>query len=553
MNHVEPRIIQNVPTDELYAMESGNEELLRAKEVAMPFGESSVRLQNITKRFPGGVVANQGVTCEAKGGEIHAILGENGAGKTTLMKILAGFHAPDGGQIEIDGKEMAFQSPKDAKMAGVGMVHQHFSLVPALTVAENLALSSADTPFFLKPKQWKQQLTDSAERLGFDVRPDARVSKLSMGERQRVEIFRLLLEGAKVLVLDEPTSILAPKEADRLFVHLRKFAESEHTIFLVTHKIDHVKAIADRVTVLRRGQVVATREAAELNEADLAELMVGRPFELRELDRPNRHNVSEDEIALEVQDLSVVPISCAAGLTDVSFNLRSGEILGVAGISSNGQDELVAALTGSTKFDGEIRLPQTQDSQIGFIPGDRRGVGVALPLTVEENLNLRDFRRDGFSLGPLLNKPRLKAEARERIETFGIRPADPNVETSTLSGGNIQKILLARELVNQPDLILAVNPTAGLDIATVDFVHREIARQADDGAGVLLVSEDLDELLALCDRILVLFAGRVAGRFDADLEVRNQIGLAMSGLGASPEPRGTQERMESPECEFAIT
>ena len=553
MNRVEPQIIKNMPTDKPHAMESSDKQLLRVKKVAMSFGEVNVRLQNITKRFPGGVLANQGVTCEAKRGEIHAILGENGAGKTTLMKILAGFHTPDAGQIEIDGKEMAFQSPKDAKMAGVGMVHQHFSLVPALTVAENLALSSADTPFFLKPKQWEQRLTDSAGRLGFDIRPDARVSKLSMGERQRVEIFRLLLEGAKVLVLDEPTSILAPKEAERLFVHLREFAESGHTIFLVTHKIDHVKAIADRVTVLRRGQVVATEEAAELDEADLAELMVGRPFELNAPDRPNRHNVSEDEIALEVQDLSVAPISCAAGLTDVSLKLRPGEILGVAGISSNGQDELIAALTGTAKFDGEIHLPETQDHQIGFIPGDRRGVGVALPLSVEENLNLRDFQRDGFSFGPLLNKPRLKAEAREKIETFGIRPADPNIETSTLSGGNIQKILLARELVNQPDLILAVNPTAGLDIATVDFVHREIARQANEGAGVLLVSEDLDELLALCDRILVLFTGRVAGRFDADLEARNQIGLAMSGVGVSPEPRRTQERKESPECELTIT
>ena len=274
---------------------------------------------------------------------------------------------------------MVFHNPKDAKLAGIGMVHQHFSLVPALTVGENLALGSPDTPWFLKPKRWNQHLIDSAERLGFDIRPDVNVSQLSMGERQRVEIFRLLLEGARVLVLDEPTSILAPKEAERLFVHLREFAESGHTVFLVTHKIDHVKAIADRVTVLRRGQVVATQEVAELSEADLAELMVGRPFELSAPDRPNKNDVSENEIALEVQGLTVAPMACPSGLTDVSFNLRSGEILGVAGISSNGQDELVAALTGAAKFDGQVHLPKTQDHRIGFIPGDRRALGSLYP------------------------------------------------------------------------------------------------------------------------------------------------------------------------------
>ena len=518
----------------------------------MSFDEVSVRLQNITRRFPGGVVANQDVTCEAKRGEIHAILGENGAGKTTLMKILAGFHTPNTGRIEIDNQEVVFHSPKDAKLAGIGMVHQHFSLVPALTVGENLALGSPDTPFFLKPKQWNQQLMDSAEAFGFDIRPNVPVSQLSMGERQRVEIFRLLLEGAQILILDEPTSILAPKEAERLFAHLHEFAESGHTIFLVTHKIDHVKAIADRVTVLRHGQVVATQEAAGLSEADLAELMVGRSFELNAPDRPEGSDLSENELVLNVQELTVPSISCPFGLTDVSFKLRAGEILGIAGISSNGQDELVAALTEAVKFDGEIHFPQPQDHSIGFIPGDRRGVGVALPLTVGENLNLRNFQRGDFSSGLLLDKTQLESEAKKKIEAFGIQPADPNIETSTLSGGNIQKILLARELTNQPDMIVAVNPTAGLDIATVDFVHREITRQADEGAGVLLVSEDLDELLVLCDRILVIFQGHIVGTFDASLDVRNSIGLAMSGIGACLEHEKSQSEskpiMEFSEC-----
>lgn len=531
MNRVKSQTVIRETPREFHVMESNGKELPHVKKTVISISEMSVRLLNITKQFPGGVIANQGITCEAKAGEIHAILGENGAGKTTLMKILAGFYTPNTGRIEIDGQEMVFHSPKDAKLAGIGMVHQHFSLVPALTVGENLALGSSNTPWVLKSKQWNQHLMDSAEHLGFDIRPDVNVSQLSMGERQRVEIFRLLLEGAKVLVLDEPTSILAPKEAERLFGHLREFAESGHTVFLVTHKIDHVKAIADKVTVLRRGQVVATRETNKLNETDLAELMVGRPFEISAPDRPKKNDVSKNECALEVRNLTVNSISCPAGLTDASFKIRVGEILGVAGISSNGQDELVAALTGTTQFDGDIHLPQTQDHRIGYIPGDRQGVGVALSLTVEENLNLRDFRRDDFSFGPLMNKLQLESEARKKIERFGIQPTDPNVKTSTLSGGNIQKILLARELANHPDLIIAVNPTAGLDIATVDFVHREITQQADAGAAVLLVSEDLDELLALCDRIAVLFEGHIVGTFDAALDVRNSIGLAMSGIG----------------------
>ena len=544
MNCIEPQMVKEIQP-KFDTMESNGKELPLAEETAMSFNEVGVRLQNITKRFPGGVIANQAVTCEAKRGEIHAILGENGAGKTTLMKILAGFHTPNAGHIEIDGQEMIFHSPKDAKLSGIGMVHQHFSLVPALTVGENLALGASGTPWFLKPKQWNRHLMDSAERLGFDIRPDVNVSQLSMGERQRVEIFRLLLEGARILVLDEPTSILAPKEAERLFVHLQEFAESGHTVFLVTHKIDHVKAIADRVTVLRRGQVVATQEAAQLSEADMVELMVGRPFEIGVPDRSKNNGSSKNDLALEVRNLTVDPISCPTGLTNASFKIRSGEILGVVGISSNGQDELVAALTGTTKFDGEIHLPQIQDHRIGFIPGDRQGVGVALPLTVEENLNLRNFQQEGFSFGPLMNTSQLESEARKKIERFGIQPVDPNVKTSDLSGGNIQKILLARELANHPDLIIAVNPTAGLDIATVDFVHQEITQQAGEGAAVLLVSEDLDELLVLCDRIAVLFDGHIVGTFDTASDVRNSIGLAMSGIGTFPKQEALQEQSKS--------
>jgi general nucleoside transport system ATP-binding protein len=449
------------------------------------------------------------------------------------MRVLAGFYRPDSGYIEIDGRRVDFHNPKEAKLAGIGMVHQHFSLVPALTVSENLALGATSTPFFLKPRRWTKHLIKSAQRLGIGIRPDVYVWQLSMGERQRVEVFRLVLEGARILILDEPTSILAPQEAEHLFHHLRKFAELGHVILLITHKIDHVKAITDQVTILRHGRLVATSKTQDLSETELAELMVGRAFQKRLFGRA-AGNTSDGKTILEVRNLTVKPLACPTGLTDLSFTLQSGEILGVAGISSNGQDELVAALTGTAKYDGVIELACGKSANhtgncLGYIPSDRVGIGVALSLSVQDNLSLRDYTRPPFSFGPLLQKSQLEASARQKIAAFGIRPGNPGCKTSQLSGGNIQKIILARELANRPHLIIAVSPTAGLDIATADFVHREIARQAEEGTGILIVSEDLDELLSLCDRILVLYASRLVGAVDARPDRRNDIGLMMSG------------------------
>jgi len=492
--------------------------------------QSSIYLRNITKRFPGGVVANRDISCEMQAGEIHAILGENGAGKTTLMKVLAGFYHPDEGTIEINGNRVNFASPRDAKLAGIGMVYQHFSLVPALTVAENLALSARDMPFLLKPKNWTKHLTESAQRLGLEIRPEAYVWQLSVGARQRVELFRLILEGAKFLILDEPTSILAPQEAEHLFEHLQEFAKLGHTILLVTHKIRHVKAIADSVTILRDGYVVATGKTNEMTETELADLMVGQSFQWQP-DRTLRA-ASGSETILEVRNLTVKPLYSYHGLNNISFELRAGEILGIAGISGNGQDELVEAITGMSKYTGEIRLAeQTTDwADIGYIPADRMSVGVAPTLSVQDNLSLRDYARPPFSLGPFLRTSKLKVAAQQSITDFDIRPADPSKQTALLSGGNIQKVVIAREFAHQPRLIIAVTPTAGLDIGTVAFVEREISRHAADGAGVLLVSEDLDELIALCDRILVLYAGQLVAIVNNNVEELKDIGMMMNGL-----------------------
>ena len=492
----------------------------------------TVQLAGISKRFPGGVVANDGVDCEGRAGEIHAILGENGAGKTTLMKILAGLYSPDSGEIRLDGQPVSFRSPKDAARAGVGMVHQQFSLVPALTVAENLALGAPEVGFVFSPAAWSRWLEERASALGFDLRLDAPVWTLSMGERQRVEIFRLLLRHARVLILDEPTSILAPQEAERLFAHLREFTQAGHVVFLVTHKIQHALAVADRVTVLRRGRVVAARGSSALSRGELAELMVGRADRRPGPRSLGRHEPSS-RIVLEVRDLSVPPATSPFGIRGMSFQLRAGEILGVAGISGHGQDELIKAVAGAAQgWNGAIHhlLPAVRRAHI---PEERLGLGLVEGLSLAENLSLRNFRRATFRRGPFLDRERLAATARERIQRFSIGPADPSARIETLSGGNLQKTVLARELDAEPGLVIAEAPTAGLDFATVDFVHRELVRQAEEGAGVLVVSEDLDELLTLCHRILVIYEGRLAGVFEAAAEHRTSIGLAMSGLDAT--------------------
>ncbi len=495
----------------------------------------AVSLLGISKRFPGGVVANDGISCEFRSGEIHAVLGENGAGKTTLMKILGGFYRPDHGEVSLGGRRVSFRSPREARRAGIGMVHQHFSLVPALTVAENLALSDGDHGWFCRPRRWSEFLRREAGKLGLDIRPEASVWELSMGEKQRVEVFRLLLEGARVLILDEPTSILAPREAENLFRQLKAFREMGHAIILVTHKIEHVVAFTDRVTVLREGRVVASLETGSATRGDLADLMVGGHLE-DGVDAAGRERPPHDgTVVLQVEDLTVKPQLSPCGLSKVSLNVRAGEIVGVAGVSGNGQDELAAAIAGLAQFSGRVSLCRVHGENggvatLGYVPGDRIGVGVAGALSISDNLALRSYRENGNSSGPWLKQDRLRERAADLIREFSITPDDPDAIVGTLSGGNVQKILLARELARKPDVLVAVTPTAGLDVATVNYVHATLANMAARGCGILLISEDLDELLLLSDRIVVLFEGRVAGCFDREEMDVQEIGLVMSGV-----------------------
>jgi len=508
----------------------------------------SVSLCNITKQY-GRLLANDNINIDAQSGDVHAILGENGAGKTTLMKVLAGNIIPNSGYIELDGERRTFRNPRVAVRAGIGMVHQHFALVPALTVQENLALGWKNGSFVFNSRRWRKQLLHHAKRIGIEIKPEVPVWQLSLGERQRLEVFRLIMEGARILILDEPTSILAPHEAENLFGHIRRFANAGHAIFLVSHKIKHVMAIANRITVLRRGKLVATGKANQFSERKLAELMVGGQRSCNE-----NTNVQKDDSStpvklgkpvLKVSGLSVAPLSCLKGLRGIDFQIRPGEILGVAGVSGNGQDEMVAALVGLKDYEGIVKFDGSDGKtfsrqQLAFVPADRINVGVAASLNLRDNLALLNYAEKKFLYGPFLRSKRIDAYARDRIRRFDIRPAKLSTEARLLSGGNIQKAILSRELDGDPSVILTVNPTAGLDIVTVEFVHRELRRQAQRGAGVLVVSEDLDELLEICDRLIVLFEGQCVGSFDTSLVDRHELGLLMS--------RGVSQK-ENDECD----
>lgn len=496
--------------------------------------EPKVKLDQISKTFRNGVTANRNVTLAAEAGKIHAILGENGAGKSTLMNTLAGLYRPDSGEIRIDGDPVHFNNPFDAKKMGVGMVHQHFSLVPAFTVAENLALGSAKLPKLLKPKLWKRFLEEQSEKFGLKLRLDAHLAELSLGERQRVEIFRLLLEGAEILILDEPTSILSPNEAEILFEHLQNFANQGRTLLLVTHKIQHVRLLASQVTILRKGQVVASGDLSDFSDNDLTESMVGSHFDFTVKRSGNRGSLhlKDQEPLLDVKDLAVAPSRSHYGLAPSTFTLRKGEILGVAGISGNGQDELAEALAGLTKYEGTLLLngtPVTPGSyKPGYIPDDRTGTGLALSMSLEENLAMRRYPFPPYSKKGIVQRDAFRERGAEMIQDFQIQPPEPTTPAANLSGGNMQKAVLARELDGAPPLIIASNPTAGLDIAAVKLVHETLLERADRGAGIVLISEDLDELLSLSDQIAVIRAGQIRGVFEVKKVDKLSIGFLMS-------------------------
>jgi general nucleoside transport system ATP-binding protein len=500
---------------------------------------AAVTLRGITKRFP-GVVANDGVDFEAAEGEVHALLGENGAGKSTLSNILTGLYRPDEGEISLRGAPVSFSSPRDALDAGICMVHQHFRLVPPFTVAENVILGDhrgVGKKFMVHPRRIEQRVAELGKRYRIAVDPRARIWQLSLGEQQRVEILKALYREARVLILDEPTAVLTPQEASSLFETLRVMADEGRTIIFISHKLHEVKAVSDRVTVLRGGKNVDTVETKDATPRSLAALMVGREVSLAER---VEHGAEIGEPALEVRDLWTAGDRGGDALRGVSLTVRSGEIVAIAGVAGNGQRELAETVTGMRPTArGEVLVAGKRlaggDAReairlgVAHVPEDRLHTGVAPSLSIASNVVLKSYRGTTVTRGPLLRLGAIREHAVALIKRYDVRGGGPELPARQLSGGNLQKVVLAREFEGSPRVLVIASPTRGLDVAAIETVHAYLRTAAGDGVAVLLISEDLDEIHALADRIAVMYEGAIAGELDARTATVEEIGLLMAG------------------------
>jgi simple sugar transport system ATP-binding protein len=498
----------------------------------------------ISKRFP-GVIANDDVHFDVRIGEVHALLGENGAGKTTLSNILTGLYRPDVGHLELSGQCVSFDSPRDAIDAGIGMVHQHFRLIPTFTVAENIALGAAQDGerVLLDMASVERRITELGEQFELGVDPRARIWQLSVGEQQRVEILKVLYREAKILIMDEPTAVLTPLEADALSQTLTSLTRQGRSVIFISHKLGEVISIADRITVLRQGRSVETIDAAGATRESLAAVMVGR-----EVERVERRGVGAlpgAPVVLSVNELIAEGDRGLPALRSVSLDVRGGEIVAVAGVAGNGQRELVEVLaglrprtSGRIEVDGEVldRADARHPIRMGvaYVPQDRLGTGLAPDLSIAENLVLKRYRRPPVSRPPFLRSSVIDAEAEVLMEQFDVRAPSSQTPTRRLSGGNVQKVLLAREMSGRPKVLVVSTPTQGLDIGAVATVHQLLLDAATEGVGVLLVSEDLDEVLALADRVVVMYEGSVTGVVDASDATIASLGVLMGG-GSSEE------------------
>jgi ABC-type uncharacterized transport system ATPase subunit len=505
-----------------------------------------LRLSGITKSF-GDVVANDHIDLVAEGGEIHALLGENGAGKTTLMNVLDGLYQPDEGEVRLDDRPVHFANPGEAIRAGIGMVHQNFMLIPVFTVAENVMLGFERTGRFgfLDRSGAREEIRELSRRFGLEVDPDAPVGELSVGQQQRVEIVKVLARDAQVLILDEPTAVLTPQETEELFTVMRSLRESGRTILFITHKLKEVLAIADRITVMRLGKVIGTTRPSQTSEQELAAMMVGRGVELVVAKGPPRPG----EVVLEVRDLTVIDEPGRVAVEDVSFEVRAGEILAVAGVQGNGQTELAEAITGlASGVRGSVRIcgrdltgaPPKKVLRAGVanIPEDRLRDGLVGDFNIAENLILDVYDERPFSRGGALDWEAINRAAGERVREFDIRAASIQYPAKMLSGGNQQKVIVARELSRRIRLIVASQPTRGLDVGSMAYVHGRLVAARDAGAGVLLISAELDEVLALADRLVVMYRGKLVGPYGAGELNREQIGLLMAGVPAASVLKG---------------
>ena len=502
----------------------------------MPETPFAVEMRGIVKRFP-GVLANDHVDFNLRDGEVHALLGENGAGKSTLMNVLAGLYKPEEGSVFIQGQRVNFNSPRDAIAHGLGMVHQHFMLVPSQTVTENILLGLNEPRFLLRLPEFDQRILALQEQYGLKVDPKAKIWQLSVGEQQRVEVLKMLYRGARVLIMDEPTAVLTPQEVRELFATLRSMTERGHSIIFISHKLDEVLNIANRVTVLQRGRVTAAGlEAKSVTKPELARLMVGRDVVFNLEKKP----VTPGPAALSIENLSAENDRGLPALRELSLQVHAGEIVGLAGVAGNGQTELAQVITGLRRCAGGCVTVSGQeitncpprraiDRGVSHIPEDRAGVGSSPSLSVADNLIMKKYRQAPVASGWVLNRPIIRQNAEKLKQAYDI--AAPSIDTAArlLSGGNLQKMILAREMSSTPKVMIAMQPTRGLDVGAIEAVHGLLLQEREQGAAILLISEELDEIMSLSDRIVVMYEGQIMGEMNSEEADLEKIGLMMAG------------------------
>lgn len=497
-----------------------------------------LEVSNIYKSF-GPVQANKAISLQFEKGKIHAILGENGAGKTTLMNILYGLYQPDQGLIYFCGNPIKFSSPRDAIRSGIGMVHQHFMLAPELTVLENVIAGQEPSRlgFDIDYRTAKEKIRAISSQFGLDVEPDIKIKDLSVGVQQRVEILKLLYRDARILILDEPTAVLTPQEISNLFQVLKSLSRKGRTIIFITHKLKEVMAIADHITVLRNGEMVTSTSPLLVNEQGLAALMVGRKVELS----VRKSKSIPGDVMLEIEDLEVLDDRMNVAINNISLSVRSGEILGIAGVQGNGQTELVEAITGLRQpLFGRViinkiettNLPRRQiiELGVGYIPEDRQRDGLILSSPISVNMVLCSYYQPPYTKGFVLQDDVIFKETQKIVDDFDVRTTDVRNPTNILSGGNQQKVIVAREFSRPLKLLIASQPTRGLDVGSIEYVHRQIIKKRDAGMAVLLVSTELDEIMAISDRIAVIYRGKIQAVLDAKNSVREKIGMLMAGV-----------------------
>ena len=498
--------------------------------------ENVVEMRNVTKIF-GSFVANNQVNLQVRRGEIHALLGENGAGKSTMMNMLAGLLQPTSGDILLNGEVVQITSPTTANKLGIGMVHQHFMLVDAFTVTENIMLGSEISRFgVLDRKKAKEEIVKISEQYGLQVDPDAYVRDISVGMQQRVEILKTLYRGADVLIFDEPTAVLTPQEIEELIMIMKELIKEGKSIILITHKLDEIKAVADRCTVIRRGKYIGTVDVKDVTSQQLADMMVGRAVSFK----THKKDANPQEVVLSVQDLVVKENRGLEAVKGLSLEVRAGEVLGIAGIDGNGQSELVQALTGLRKVEsGKVTLNGDDITNqrprkitlegVGHVPEDRHKYGLVLDMTLAENIALQTYFTDPLSKNGILNYNEINEHARDLMQEFDVRAASEIVPAKALSGGNQQKAIIAREVSRDPDLLIVANPTRGLDVGAIEFIHKRLIDQRDKMKAVLLISFELDEILNVSDRIAVIHGGKIVGIVDSKETNEQELGLLMAG------------------------